>query len=239
MNKVQYNEEIEEDTYNKKLFGSKFINFFHESRYLWVKEHLLRNKKNLRMIELGCMDARILNYFPIDTIDYYYGINSGLGIQTKNAIEKHKDNNSINFLTSPNVDDISTENADVLLAMQVFEYIPDDEYRQYFETFSKAGCKDFYITCSNERGPFMLIKILIKKLLKKDVASYSLKEMGHLLFGRMDKIERKPGSMKGFDYKYLVNQIGQEYEVKETVGLPFKFLPAALNFTVAIHAKRK
>ena len=228
-------------TYNQRLFGTPLAKFLHESRFLWLKEMIQKKSTSkLRIMELGCLDARILNYLPKDSVEYYYGIDAGWDGYTDSAKEKYKNSNNINFLISTNPEDISTkEKADAAIAMQVFEYIPDDQYKKYFQKFLDAGCKDVFITVSNERGLFMFVKLLVKKLLGKNVASYSFKEIVYLISGKMDKIERKPGSMKGFDYKYLVSEIEDIYQIEKIVGLPFPKLPLALNFTIAIHAKHQ
>lgn len=226
-------------TYNQRLFGSPIVKYLHESRFFWLKKLILtkRNSK-LRIIELGCLDARILNYFPADSIDYYYGIDAGWDGYTEKAIKKYKEAKKINFLISTQPNNILTETkADIAIAMQVFEYIPESQYSSYFKKFFDAECKDVFITVSNERGIFMLVKFLVKKLLGKNVASYTFKEMLYLMTGRMNNIKRKPGSMKGFDYKYLIDEISDYYKIEKIVGLPFPRLPLAFNFTIAIHAK--
>lgn len=231
-----------EKTYNQRLFGSPVANFLHESRFIWVKNMLNKHNSNskMRIVELGCLDARMLSYLPSESIDYYYGIDAGWGGYAEKAINKYRNSKRINFLISTNVEDISTKkNADAAIAMQVFEYIPDEHYKSYFQKFSDTGCKDVYFTVSNERGVFMFAKLIVKNLLGKGVASYSLKEIGYLIAGRMDKIERKAGSMKGFDYKYLIKEIKNTYQIDKVVGLPFPKLPLAFNFTIAIHAKLK
>ncbi len=230
-----------EKTYNQRLYGSPITKFLHESRFLWVKKmlHKRNNTSNIRMIELGCLDARLLTYIDPVSVDYYYGIDAGWDGYTEQAIHKYKDIETINFLISTNVDDISSsEKADVAIAMQVFEYIPDKQYKAYLEKLADIGCKDVYITISNERGMFMVAKLLVKKLLGKNVASYSFMEIWYLITGKMDKIERKASSMKGFDYQSLLKEMSDIYTIEEVVGLPFPKLPLALNFTIAIHGKR-
>lgn len=229
-------------TYNQRLFGSPFTKFLHESRFHWVKNALNKhkNKSDFSIIELGCLDARIFKYIPLESINYYYGIDAGWDGYTKKAIDKYKDFNNIEFLISTNAEDISTKkNIDTAIAMQVFEYIPEEQYSLYIKKFSAVGCNNLYLTVSNERGLFMIMKLLIKKLLGKGVASYSLKEIGYLLTGKMDKIERVNGSMKGFDYQVLIQEVNKTYDIQKIVGLPFPRLPLSLNFTIAIHGIQK
>ena len=55
----------------------------------------------------------------------------------------------------------------------------------------------------------------------------------------MDKVERTDTSHKGFDYKKMIRQLKEHFDIVETQGIPFNFLPLSLNFTIGVVVKKK
>ena len=97
------------------------------------------------------------------------------------------------------------------------------------------------ITVPNEKGIIFVLKHLSKKILNKPESDrYTFKEFFNAFLGRMDKVKRSEiCSHKGFDYDQLLKTLSLYFDIIEVKGMPLKFLPASLNYTIGIVLKKK
>ncbi len=67
--------------------------------------------------------------------------------------------------------------------------------------------------------------------------TYSLGEVLSQTFGKMEQV--KHDDHKGFDYRRLVNQLRQDWEILEINAIPFGWLPTFFGFSVGVVARPK
>src|SRR6185312_8868270 len=63
-------------SYNERLFRPGSIrSSYHVARYRWLAKQLSSLGSNLRIVEIGCFDAKTLNFIPEPA--YYLGLDAG------------------------------------------------------------------------------------------------------------------------------------------------------------------
>lgn len=227
-------------TYNERLFKPKSIRkFLHLARYKWVKKQLLKHQiKYQKVIELGCYDGRVLEYLPKKP-QIYKGFDAnwenGLDLAKKKFIEEK----NYYFYEAKNPNDIQLEKNEIFelaFSLETLEHIPEKLLCPYLEKISKHLNGYYLITVPNEKGPFFIIKRLLKP--KDDRYKYTLKDYINLLFGKTNSIERE--DHKGFNYDHLIYDLKKYFDIFEVQGHPLgSFLPKFLCFGIGIIAKTK
>lgn len=230
----------ERSSYNDRLFKPKSIRkFLHLARFKWIKKKLIKYQiKYQKVIELGCYDGRALNYLP-QKPKIYKGFDAnwenGLDLAKKIFIE----NKNYYFHEAQNPHDINLAEDEIFelaISLETLEHIPEKLLCPYLEKISNNLNGYFLITVPNEKGPFFIIKRLIRP--KDDSYDYNFKDYINLLFGKTNSIERD--NHKGFDYDHLIYDLKKYFDIIKVEGLPFgSFLPKFLCFGIGIIAKTK
>ena len=228
-------------SYNDRLFsGSGLRSFFHHARFEWAKKVVGRlDIQSVRMIEIGCFDGRLVDYIP-KRIDIYCGYDAGW----ENGLESGRERFSgkANFRFEKAVDpEPLAEHGDgrfnLGAALETMEHIPPNLVDPYLEELARVIDGYLMISVPNEKGIVFLGKYLAKRLMIGGAEPYSFREIVLATFGRLDRIERT--EHKGFDYCRLVRQVERHFEIDRVEGLPFRWLPVGLSFTVGILARSK
>ena len=226
--------------YNSRLFNTGRIRrFYHMARFDFVADLIKRRKINVeQFLELGCFDGRLLQHIPQP--DHYVGIDAnvegGLDLAKKNYIG---DSSKV-FIESLSPENLLTFESDSFSAfasLETCEHIDPDQLDAYLDEVSRVLDGDLIITVPNEKGPVLLVKKLVKRIIGSRSDPYSLAELFYASIGRMERVARR--EHKGFDYNQLVDQIDHRFELISVTGLPFQWLPPVLNLTVAIHARSR
>jgi 2-polyprenyl-3-methyl-5-hydroxy-6-metoxy-1,4-benzoquinol methylase len=224
--------------YNERLFSSGLRRHLHQARFIWIHQKLLElGCPSARVIELGCFDGKVLDYFPKKP-SYYVGYDADWEDALRLAQEKWKDHPNYHFryCITPDQMTLGGDRFDIALAMETLEHIPEETLAPYLAKLAEVTDQYILITVPNEKGIVFFFKYLVK-LIFGEVEKHSFAEFVNATLGRMDRIER--GHHKGFDYERLTRLVGKYFEVVEVSGLPFAALPTAISFTVGIVARRK
>lgn len=227
-------------SYNEKIFKPKsFRRFLHLARFKWINKQLKKHQiKYQKVIELGCYDGRVIEYLP-NKPQIYKGFDANWGNGLDLAKKKFKGNKIYNFYEAQNLNDIKLEKNEIFelaFSLETLEHIPEKFLCQYLEKISRHLNGYFLITVPNEKGPFFVIKRLLRP--KDDRYKYSFKDYINLLFGKTNFIERD--NHKGFDYDHLIYDLKKYFDIIEVKGLPLgSLLPNFLCFGIGIIAKTK
>jgi 2-polyprenyl-3-methyl-5-hydroxy-6-metoxy-1,4-benzoquinol methylase len=144
----------------------------------------------------------------------------------------------VSFCEACTPDEMVLDNTDVFeiaVAMETLEHVPPEMVDDFLSKIAKHLNGLFFVTVPNEKGVVFLLKWLVKRLLSKDAPNYRFAELVNATFGRMELVVRD--EHKGFDYKSLLRNINDQFDVIEVGGFPFGFLPASLCFGIGIVAK--
>ena len=118
--------------------------------------------------------------------------------------------------------------------METLEHIPPQAVDPYLAELAKATKGYLFVTVPNELGILFLCKHLVKRCFK-NAHHYTFSELVNQTLGNTEKVKRN--EHKGFNYKSLISQISDHFEIVEVSGNPLAFMPTSLNFGVGIIAK--
>ena len=113
------------------------------------------------------------------------------------------------------------EKFEVGICMETMEHLSDECLTGYLERLSKSGS--------------FAAKSLVKRATNADYNPYTASEWADAVLGRCHRIPRD--EHKGFDYRKLMRQLSEYFQVQSVSGLPFTHLRAPLGFTMGIVAK--
>jgi 2-polyprenyl-3-methyl-5-hydroxy-6-metoxy-1,4-benzoquinol methylase len=160
-----------------------------------------------------------------------FDANWGKGLDI--ARERFSSIDGFNLIESDNPNDIPIhEQFDISICMETFEHIREDSLLQHIEKLSKVTGDYLYVTVPKEFGLPVFIKFLYK-LLKHESSEYSFKEMFYSLLGMLDKVERT--EHKGFDYRKLIMQLNNHFEIVHITKIPFPLL----TYNVGVVCKKR
>ena len=229
---------LKEFGYNERLFSSGFRAKLHYARYnllqKWVTELQCSNE---RVLELGCFDGKAIEFLPSPP-RYYLGFDAdwenGLAIAEKKW-EEHS-NYVFKKCTSPDQMDVGNAPFDVAICMETLEHIPPQMVKLYLRKLASSTPEYLFITIPNETGIIFFLKYLMKRVLG-DIPNYKFLELLHQGLGNTDKVEWI--GHKGFNYKEMIGEIAEHFDIQRVSGYPFTFLPTSLNYGVGIVARKK
>lgn len=236
--------------YNERLFGKGIYGQHHMRRFKWLKntlEALCRQSPSISVLELGCYDAKTLEWIPVH-VDRYVGIDAGwnsgtidgkpCGLDAARVSFRH--NSNYTFLQCNTPDGISalSDTFDVGICMETFEHIDPAQLESYVAAYARKVQDVLLVTVPNEKGLPLLGKTVGAWLLRKERASsYSMLELVAGVFGRMDRVSRS--EHKGFDYVHLASLLKKYFSHVRIQSVSPGGLPASLSFTVGIIASRR
>lgn len=223
-------------SYNDRLFGGGLRKKLHMARYEWLIQQIKRFEiKDYSMIELGCFDAKTLDFLPQKPTKYLgYDANWENGLEI--GKEKWKGQDYVTLLECQTADemDVKEKSYDISVCLETMEHIFSDQVESYVKKLSYATKKYCFISVPNEKGLLFLTKHLAKKALNNHQEDYSLKEYYYATTGNLKKVDRNEGGHKGFDYDQLAGIVGKHFNKVEVVGIPFDSIPPSMNFSVGI-----
>lgn len=231
----------EKKAYNERLFKKGWRKYLHESRYLWLHNKLKQlNVVSPSILELGCFDAKTIDYLPFGFSKYLgYDANWEGGLIAGQKKWKHDPN--VQLIESYRLKDfnVNNEKFDCSIAMETLEHLKLDELESYIQTIAAATKQFFFVSVPYEKGVPLLLKHLFKSVRFKVDEPYRLSELYHAVAGDLQKVDRVEGGHKGFDHNELIILLSKYFDIEEVTGLPFTSLPLNMNFSVAIVAKAR
>ena len=232
-------------------FLRKLYSFHHAQRFEWLRKKIASlEKQSVSILEVGCSDARSLDYVPV-RVDRYFGFDAGWrsGLQNGKscglaaARERYGYRNNFTFVQSVSYTDIKRvpEKFDLGIVMETFEYLDTHQLESYVGTLAEKidvdGC--VFATMPNEKGLPLLIKAIGSKLSGVRRSEYTLPQFLNALAGRLDRVPRAERGRKGFDYSQIAALARRyfRYVYLEAVGSPG--LPAFLSPNIGLIASHK
>ncbi len=232
------------DNYNERLFnGKNFRSRLHISRYLWLQKKIEQYKCNTsRLLELGCFDGKTIEFLK-KSPEIYEGYDANWEGGLNLGIKKWQFNKNYHFNLCNKIDDFTPKENffDISVCQETLEHLPLLDLDIYIERLARATKSFCFISVPNETGIVFLAKYLSKLLMQKKTERehFTFAEIVHATLGNMKKVQRNETMHKGFDYKELQIKLAKYFDVVEINGLPVRFLPSALNFTVSFICKKK
>ncbi len=224
-------------SYNERLFGGGLRRYLHLSRFRWMSWAVRRYwARPHSVLELGCYDARSLDYLPARPL-YYTGLDAnwenGLDLATErwghqhtyrfHECHTHWDMRSI----------LGPARFDINLCMETFEHIPPEEVTPYLRTIRDVTTRLLFITVPNEKGPVFLLKHLVKGVCGNQ-QGYKAQEVVAASLGLMHWVERH--EHKGFDYTAFVREVARTWEIRHVSAYPLRLAPKVMSFGIGIVA---
>ncbi|MEO6330840.1 MAG: hypothetical protein ABIO55_18035, partial [Ginsengibacter sp.] len=233
--------EIENKTYNERLFSPGIRGFFHNARFTWLEQAFKKlGLSKGSVIEIGFNDGRSLKHIPFKP-EKYTGYDANWEGGFDEAIENYSSYPQYSFIESndPSSFNPGDEIFDFSLAMETLEHLPIRFLDDYLKKLAAATRRFGFYSVPNEKGVVFFLKYFSKYFLKTQRHVYSAREVLFASLGNLKKVHRLDTAHKGFDYNLLIKQLSMHFDIVEIKGIPFGFLPPSLNFTVGIIVKKK
>lgn len=225
--------------YNERLFTAGVRGKLHAARFEWLVKSLTRLEcEPETVLELGCFDAKVIDYLPKKPA-HYHGLDANWegGWEAARERWKHEKNYVFTYCAAPEGMDVVDQEYDISICMETLEHVPPDAVGPYLEKLAAVTREYLFLTVPNEIGVVFFFKHLAKLMLRGDAYDYTFAEFINQTLGNTDKVRRD--SHKGFSYKKLLETVSEYFEIIEVSGHPLAFAPPSLNFGVGVIAKRK
>jgi hypothetical protein len=186
--------------------------------------------------ELGCFDARSLDWLPV--VNNYHGYDAGWEGGLEIAKKNYSEFSNFKFYNCQSPIDFLnfSENINLFISLETLEHIPPHSLEEYILKICQAKPDWIFISVPNEKGLIFFLKHLIK-IFMGSPNNYSFKEFVAATFSRLDYVSRD--EHKGFDWATIYKRIEQDFTSIETVGIPFSSLPLWLNFQIGMVFMKK
>ena len=224
------------ETYNRRLFSSGLRKYFHEARFFWLKQQVSKFAPDASSVmELGCFDAKSIGYLP-SLPDRYLGLDANVEGGLTLAKERWKEFDNYRFIEckQPADIDLSGQVYDISICMETLEHLSDDALDGYLNLLMNVTNTYVFITVPNETGLFFLFKHVLKRVVCSRSKSYKPSELVWATLGKTQKIQRR--GHKGFNYRDLRRTLAKYFDILSVTGIPFRYLPASINFTIGFVA---
>lgn len=236
---------------SSKLLWRWLYSHHHAQRFLWLTKKLAALKKtSVSIIELGCSEAKSLDYVPIE-VHRYRGFDAGWGSGVKDGIAygleaaRQRCASRENFRVQQSVDpeDIALvpEKFDIAIVMETFEYLEIAKLESYIAALAgklhPGGC--LFSTMPNEKGLALACKVLGASISRVRRSRYSASELLNAVLGRMARVPRAERGRKGFDYSELAKLVQRGFRHVHLEGIGLLKLPCALSLNVGMIASQE
>jgi 2-polyprenyl-3-methyl-5-hydroxy-6-metoxy-1,4-benzoquinol methylase len=227
--------------YNVRLFSGGIRAFLHRARYIWLQREI--TKKNIphsSVLELGCFDAKTINYLPEKPHVYV-----GYDANWENGLDIAKENwkkYGYVFNTCTTAGDFKPSGLfDISISLETLEHLPPKELGAYLKILSEVTKGYVFVSVPNEKGIVFFFKFLLKHLIHSwgslGENSYTFREFFFSCLGMTSRVNRD--QHKGFNYKDFIEEMGAYFDILAIESLPISFFPPWLSFGIGILAKPK
>ncbi len=229
------------DCYNERLFDRAGIRrLFHLARFDWAEQAIReRSGSELKVIELGCYDGRLLQRIRPHVAEYI-GVDANWSGGLDRARTRFARCRGVRFVETSDASSMrrfSNGQFNIAISLETLEHVPPAQVPEFLDELARVTAGDLFISVPNEIGLVFLAKYVLKRLRYGGADPYSAREIVAAVLGRSEQIARH--DHKGFNYKKLVKLVGERFDILSVNGLPRLGLPAWLSFTIAIHARSR
>lgn len=222
--------------------------FHHTQRFKWLREKIVAlGKQDISVVEIGCADATSLDYIPVPICRYLgfdagwrSGWSDGQPYGMEAARQRYSQHANFDFRQSGHYTDVAriSEEFDVGIVLETFEYLPTRELESYIATMAgklnSRGC--LFSSMPNEKGIPLLVKALGAKFSGVRRSEYTTGQFLNALCGRLDHVPRVERGRKGFDYAKIVGLIQRHFRFVHLEAVGFRKLPHFLSLNVGVIA---
>ena len=191
--------------YNERLFsGDAARAYYHLARFKWATDKIARLPAGLSVVELGCFDAKLLNFVG-DRVREYVGLDAnwegGLDLARK-TFAGRPDVRLIEAESPESLKEFPDGHFDVAVALETLEHVPPELVEPYLAELARVTKGHLFVSVPNEMGPIFAAKFLAKKIAYGDAEPYTFREFIAATLRQSWKVERT--QHKGFDYRKLI-----------------------------------
>lgn len=219
-----------ETTYERQLGFNAITRWLHSLRYRETLA-LLKPFDTPRVLEIGCAEAKLFDVLSRHMRLDYTGIDIREDfIQT--ACDRYAGDNFRARVQSAT--DLSGISADVVVALETMEHIPEHEVVRIVEAVAAIKPKLFICSVPVEIGPSIWLKNLGSVLCGYNRhIEYTWRETFWAGLGQLDRIPYHTTGHKGFDWRWLAQTIRHNMRIVKVRHLPTSLLPSTSVLIVA------
>ena len=234
---------IAETEYEKNQRFNLLVSWLHSFRYrnilaLFSALAQKNEGERIKVVEIGCAHAKLFSIlnerFEID----YTGIEIDPGfVEVARSRYAHNPNFRVIHDSAENAL-AHLKNADILVALETFEHIPEHTVVRITEAVAAAQPNLFVCSVPVEIGPAIWLKnvgSLVTGYMRHK--EYRWAETFWAGLYQLDKLPPHATGHKGFDWRWLAQTIRHNMKIIKIRKFPFGFLPAAFAFSVFIVAE--
>jgi uncharacterized protein YfbU (UPF0304 family) len=230
--------------YEKAQSFNPIVKFLHGVRY----GHLLREfdaisarsgDRPIRVVEIGCAFAKTFSILKDRYKVDYLGIELN-SLAAETAHDRYSRYDNFRIINDPVENHYAEfETADVILAMETLEHIPEHIVVRVVEAIGKARPETFICSVPNEVGPIVWVKnvgsLLMGYMRHKE---YRWSETWHAGIYNLDKVDAHGTGHKGFDWRWLAQTIRHNIRITESHSSPVSWFPKTLSVSVIFICRR-
>jgi hypothetical protein len=232
----------------KMRFLSRLYAFHHTRRFEWLKSKIASlGKRDLAILEIGCNDARSLDYVPVP-VKRYVGLDAGWRSGWRDGKAYGLDAARLRFQNSPRFEFHRSEQHedvervqgtfDLAIALETFEYLVPGEVESYVSVISRklndGGC--ILSTMPNEKGLPLILKSLGSRLSGVPRSEYTPRQFWNAVLGKMDNVPRAIRGRRGFDYAAMAKLVGRYFPHTHLEPVEPAKLPLWLSLNIGMLA---
>lgn len=224
--------------YEQNQNFNSLISWTHSFRYKYLVEEfneisIKLGPQPIRVIDIGCAHAKsfgVLNEkFKID----YTGIEVYKdGVEA--AQERYGTYHNFKIIKNRVEEEFKHfKDADVILALETLEHIPEDHVVRIIEAIAKTNPQSFICSVPVEIGPAVWFKNIASFATGYSRhKEYTWKETFWAGLVKLDNIPPHGTGHKGFDWHWLAQTIRHNMKIRKIRKSPFKMLPPSFNSSV-------
>lgn len=229
--------------YEKNQSFNKMVASLHGVRYkniLNVFDTLSQTitDRPIKVVEIGCAYGKLYTLLNARYNIDFIGIEvEPVFIEAARSRHGHQQNFQL-VPASATESQTFMQAADVIVALETLEHIPEHDVVRLVETIAAAKPSWFICSVPVEVGPSVWFK---------NVGSWISGYMRHKEYTwpetfwaglyQLDKLPPHGTGHKGFDWRWLAQTIRHHMSIQETRRFPCRFLPAGFAFSVFMIAK--
>jgi 2-polyprenyl-3-methyl-5-hydroxy-6-metoxy-1,4-benzoquinol methylase len=199
------------------------------------------------ILEIGCYDLYAYYFFlqknyvqkeqaytALDAYENGLQNKNNIFIAKKNIASLQKKNANCQLVSSLCEEMDTTKKYDLIVTMETVEHVIDEKIaiKNIVTATKKNGT--IIVSIPVEKYFFACFKELARKVFRRRKENANLKELRHILFGQLHKVNKTVRGHKGFDHEHTINLFEKEgvvLEKKQFYPFPTVFLANGVVLT--------